>query len=158
MGWLGLCFYGQGIPCCHSFSPVTLTCAKSWWILFVLLSTNRRISSASPVVQCIVERAPICSNVHGGWFMPHPCHSVRMTYRPSAALRLIRGLRISHNKFLRANKWTLILTFTCQRNSVSVVLQLHVIGNVCCQSYFSKERLQGCCVKCSRYLQWQLRP
>ena len=31
-------------------------------------------------------------------------HSVRMTHRPSAALRLLGSLRISHNKFLRANK------------------------------------------------------
>ena len=35
----------------------------------------------------------------------HPrCHSVRITYRPRAALRLLRSLRISHNKFLLANK------------------------------------------------------
>ena len=33
-----------------------------------------------------------------------PRHSVRMTYRPSAALLLLGSLRISHNKFLRANK------------------------------------------------------
>ena len=37
-------------------------------------------------------------------FAPHARHSVRMTYRPSAALRLLGSLRISHNKFLRANK------------------------------------------------------
>ena len=32
-----------------------------------------------------------------------------MTYRPSVALRLLGSLRISHNKFLRINKWILIL-------------------------------------------------
>ena len=41
---------------------------------------------------------------YGGWFVPRPRHSVRMTYRPSTALRLLGSLRISHNKFLRANK------------------------------------------------------
>ena len=48
-----------------------------------------------------------CSNVYGGWFTSWACHSVRMTYRPSAALWLLRSLRISHNKFLWANKWIL---------------------------------------------------
>ena len=46
----------------------------------------------------------ICSSAYGGWFAPRLRHSVRMTYRPSAALRLLGSLRISHNKFLRANK------------------------------------------------------
>ena len=46
----------------------------------------------------------LCSNAYGDWFAPRPRHSVRMTYRPSAALRLLGSLRISHNKFLRANK------------------------------------------------------
>ena len=49
----------------------------------------------------------ICSNAYGGWFAPRPRHSVRMTYRPSAALWLLGSLKISHNKFLRANKWIL---------------------------------------------------
>ena len=40
---------------------------------------------------------------------PHARHSVRMTYRPSPALGLLGSLRISHNKFLQANKWILIL-------------------------------------------------
>ena len=56
------------------------------------------------VAQCVARRAPICSNAYGGRFAPHPRHSVRMTYRPSAALRLLRSLRISHNNFLRASK------------------------------------------------------
>ena len=42
--------------------------------------------------------------VPGDWFAPRLRHSVRMTYRPSAALRLLGSLRISHNKFLRVNK------------------------------------------------------
>ena len=35
------------------------------------------------------------------WWLVAPCvrHSVRMTYRPSAALRLLGSLRISHKKF-----------------------------------------------------------
>ena len=48
-------------------------------------------------------------DAYGGWFAPRAHHSVRMTYRPSAALRLVGSLRISHNKFLWANKWILIL-------------------------------------------------
>ena len=42
--------------------------------------------------------------LYGRWFAPCARHSVRMTYRPSAALRLLGSLGISHNKFLRANK------------------------------------------------------
>ena len=64
---------------------------------------------SSPVAQCIVWRAPVCSNAYGGWFMPRPRHCVRLTYRPSAALRLLGSLRISHNKFLWFNKGILIL-------------------------------------------------
>ena len=75
-----------------------------------ILQSRRRIvnlgclSGSSPVAQCVARRAPICSNAYGGWLAPRPRHSVRMTYRPSAALRLLGSLRISHNKFLRANK------------------------------------------------------
>ena len=60
-------------------------------------------SLSSPVAQC-VARELLCSNAYGGWLAPRPRHSVRMTYRPSAALRLLGSLRISHNKFLQANK------------------------------------------------------
>ena len=63
--------------------------------------------ASSPMAQCVAQRAPICSNAYGGWFAPRPRHCVRMTYRPSAALRLLGSVRISHNKFLRANKWIL---------------------------------------------------
>ena len=35
---------------------------------------------------------------------PNARHSVRMTYRPSTALRLLRGFKISHNKFLQTNE------------------------------------------------------
>ena len=59
------------------------------------------------MAQCVTRRAPICSNAYGGWFAPLPWHSVRITYRPSAALWLLGSL--SHNKFLRANKFILIL-------------------------------------------------
>ena len=59
-----------------------------------------------PVAQCVAQQAQICSNAYGGWFMPHPRHSVRLTYRPSAAL--LGSLRMSHNKFLCANKWILV--------------------------------------------------
>ena len=65
------------------------------------------IKSMSPVVQCVVWRAPLCSNEYGCWFAPRPRHCMRITYKPSAALRLLRSIRISHNKFLRANKWIL---------------------------------------------------
>ena len=41
----------------------------------------------------------ICSNAYGRWFVPRVRHSVRMTYRLSAALRLLGSLRISHKKF-----------------------------------------------------------
>ena len=75
-------------------------------------SAIRNISSA--VAQCAEQQAPICSNVYGGWFAPRAHHSVRMTYRPSAALRLLGSLRISHDKFLRANKWILILVSRLQ--------------------------------------------
>ena len=51
----------------------------------------------------------LCSNAYGGWFAPRAHHSVRMTYRLSAVLRLLGSLRISHNKFLWANKWIFIL-------------------------------------------------
>ena len=51
----------------------------------------------------------LCSNACGGWFASRARHSVRMTYRPSAALQLLGSLRIFGNKFLRANKWILIL-------------------------------------------------
>ena len=64
---------------------------------------------SSPVAQCVARRAPMQQCAYGGWFPPRPRHSVRMTYRPSAALRLLGSLRISHNKFLRTNKWILIL-------------------------------------------------
>ena len=55
---------------------------------------------------CSVWRAPMQQCV---WWLVHACirHSVRKTYRPSATLRLLRSLRISHNRFLRANKWIL---------------------------------------------------
>ena len=67
-------------------------------------------SASSPVAQCIAQRAPIIfGNANGGWFVPRARHSVRMTCRPSTALRLLGSLRISHNKFPRANKFILIL-------------------------------------------------
>ena len=46
----------------------------------------------------------LCSNAYGGWFAPCARHSLRMTNRPNTALRLLGSLRISHNKFLQANK------------------------------------------------------
>ena len=61
-------------------------------------------TTSSPVVQCVSQRAPICSNTYGDWFAPRARHSVRMAHRPSAALRLLGSLRISHKKFLRVNK------------------------------------------------------
>ena len=42
---------------------------------------------------------PICSNAYGRWFVLRVRHSVRMTYRSSAALWLLGSLRISHKKF-----------------------------------------------------------
>ena len=67
------------------------------------------------MAQYIAWRAPKCSNVYGSWFVPCARHSVRMTYRPtSAALRLHGSLRRSHSKFLRANKWILILILNMQ--------------------------------------------
>ena len=41
--------------------------------------------------------------------LQRPRHSVRLTYRPNAVLRVLRSLRISHNKFLQASKWILTL-------------------------------------------------
>ena len=70
-------------------------------------NADKGVNESSPVAQCVARRAPICSNVYGGWFAPRPRQSVRMTYRPSAALWLLGSLRISHNKFLLANKWIL---------------------------------------------------
>ena len=60
------------------------------------------------LAHCIARRVPMQQCV---WRLvhAHARHSVRMTYRPSAALRLLGSLRISHNKFLPANKWILIL-------------------------------------------------
>ena len=61
------------------------------------------LSLSSPVAQCVARRAPMQQCV---WWLvrTRARHSVRMTYRPSAVLRLLRNLRISDNKFLRANK------------------------------------------------------
>ena len=59
--------------------------------------------SSSRVAQCVARRA-ICSNAYGGWFAPRVRHCLRTTHRPSAALQLLGSLRISHNKFPRANK------------------------------------------------------
>ena len=39
----------------------------------------------SAMALCVALQAPICSNAYGGWFSPCPCHSMRLTYRPSAA-------------------------------------------------------------------------
>ena len=63
------------------------------------------------MAQCVARWAPICSNAYGGWFAPHPRHSVRLTYRPSATLQLLGSLRISLNKFLWASKWILTLPY-----------------------------------------------
>ena len=43
---------------------------------------------SSSVAQCVARRVTrsICSNEYGRWFVPRVRHSVRMTYRPSAAL------------------------------------------------------------------------
>ena len=78
------------------------------------LSSWSQVSEAFPMtcldILCsVVSRGAVCSNAYGGWFAPRARHSMRMTYRPSAALWLLGSLRISHNKFLRANKWILIL-------------------------------------------------
>ena len=43
------------------------------------------------IAWCVARGAPICGNAYGGWFTPHARHSVRMTCRPSAALRLLGG-------------------------------------------------------------------
>ena len=43
--------------------------------------------------------APISSIAYGRWFAPSVRHSVRMTYRPSAALWLLGSLRISYKNF-----------------------------------------------------------
>ena len=39
------------------------------------------------------QRASLYTNAYGGWFAYHARHSVRMTYRTSAALRLLRSLK-----------------------------------------------------------------
>ena len=64
---------------------------------------------SSPVAQGVAWRTPMQQCAYGGWFAPCACHSMKMTYRPSAALQLLGSLRISHNKFLPANKWIFIL-------------------------------------------------
>ena len=51
-------------------------------------------------------------HMYGGWFTPRVRHSMRMTYRPSAALRLLGSVRISHNKFLRSINKSLSLLGT----------------------------------------------
>ena len=74
------------------------------------LATISHILS-SPVVQCVAQRTSIrCSNLYGGWFTPLARYSVRLTYKSNTALWLLESLRISHNKFLLANKWILILS------------------------------------------------
>ena len=70
----------------------------------------------------LARRVPICSNAYGGWFALCARHSVRMTYRPSAALRLLGSLRISHNKFLRANKWILILILKAVNTQIKSII------------------------------------
>ena len=63
----------------------------------------------------------IWSNMFCRWFTPCARHSVRMTNRPSATLRLLEGLRICHSKFLWANKWILILILICLYRVTSTV-------------------------------------
>ena len=71
---------------CQILSPNSCSC----WTYITL----------SPVAQCSAWRGELlCSSAYGGWFVPCARHSVRMTYRLSAALRLFGSLRISHNKF-----------------------------------------------------------
>ena len=84
--------------------------------------TNHFVVSRGSV-RSVAQWAPIsiCSNAYGCWFVPCACHSVRMTYRPSAALWLFGSLRISHNTFLQANKWILpiLLKFTVIEHAVT---------------------------------------
>ena len=67
----------------------------------------------SPVAQCVVRRAPICSNAYGGWFAPCPRHRERLTYRPSAALQLSGALDYPTTNFCRPLNGSLSLTASC---------------------------------------------
>ena len=60
------------------------------------VNNSKQVSS---LPSFLVRQAPICSNANGRWFAPRTRHSVRLTYRPSAALRLLGSLRISHEMF-----------------------------------------------------------
>ena len=91
----------KGIPYFTNHSGLVKLCLRGC----KCLPLNLHVCHVSPVAHvCRLASFSICSNVYGGWFKPHARHSVRMTYRPSAAVRLLGRFKISHNKFLRANK------------------------------------------------------
>ena len=80
-------------PACTEMLWEIITYLYRWnWpsLTFSYYSLHLTFLLSSPVSQCVAWRAPICSNVYGGWFAPRARHSVRMTYWPSAALRLLR--------------------------------------------------------------------
>ena len=81
-------------------SGIEILFLKSHDIILFILHSLRIVSRG-------VMRSAASSYAYGGWFAPRVRHSVRMTHRPSAALRLLGSLRISHNKFLRANNKSL---------------------------------------------------
>ena len=96
-----------------------------WWYMPVTICTSKRKSNLRDIV---VSRGAVRSaassyamRMVAGCPPPppptRPRHSVGMTYRPSAALRLLGSLRISHNKFLRGNKWILILIYVFEGNT-----------------------------------------
>ena len=92
---------------------------------------------------------PMCSNTYGGWFTPCHHHSVRMTYRPSAALRLLGSLRISHNKFLLANKWILLLPYvTDYRISQAMPALRDFFCGFPVHSFIVKQTLMDCTTRC----------
>ena len=83
---------------------------------------------SSPVVQCVE-----CELLYAAIRMvagSHPCsYSVRMTYRPSAALRMLGSLRISKNKFLQANKRILLLPYVTETLHIIYVFSAYPINS-----------------------------
>ena len=74
-----------------------------------------------------------------------PRHSVRLTYRPSAALWLLGSLRISHNKFLWSSKWILLLIRITPHNVTKFQFQWYFCFTCCLLLWRS---ISGCAYSC----------
>ena len=146
------CYQEQVYHCggvCHTKVLRQVLPTTAWGHLYPYSAHIPSSSLSSPVVQCVARRAPICSNAYGGWFAPCPRHSVRMTYRFSAALWLLGSLRISHNKFLQANKWILSYHGPLTNTQLSLVALQMCAWKISCHNltllkpYILKTNLKG---------------